>query len=36
MKTTLAIARRQFASYFNGAVAYIVICALLLFLGFFF
>ncbi|MEM9189883.1 MAG: ABC transporter permease subunit [Myxococcota bacterium] len=36
MKTTLAIAKRQFVSYFNGPVAYIVICGALLFVGFFF
>jgi len=30
------IARRQFASYFNGPIAYIVICAVLLVFGFFF
>lgn len=36
MKMTLAIAKRQFASYFNGPVAYIVICTMMLFLGYFF
>lgn len=36
MRNTLSIARRQFASYFNGPVAYIVICAYLLILGFVF
>jgi len=36
MQNTLAIARRQFASYFNGPVAYIVICVVLLILGFLF
>jgi ABC-2 type transport system permease protein len=36
MNNTLAIAKRQFVSYFNGPVAYIVICAALLFIGFFF
>lgn len=36
MRNTLAIAKRQFASYFNGSIAYIVICTLLLLLGFFF
>lgn len=36
MKNTLTIAGRQFRSYFNGPVAYIVICLVMLFLGFFF
>ena len=36
MRNTLAIARRQFASYFNGPVAYIVLCAVLLIFGFLF
>ncbi|MCA9583208.1 MAG: ABC transporter permease subunit [Myxococcales bacterium] len=36
MQNTLAIAKRQFASYFNGATAYMVICAVLLVFGFFF
>jgi len=36
MENTLAIARRQFASYFNGPVAYIVICVILMVTGFFF
>ena len=36
MQNTWNIARRQFASYFNGPVAYIVICVVLLLLGFFF
>jgi ABC-2 type transport system permease protein len=36
MRNTMAIARRQFASYFNGPVAYIVLCAVLLVFGFFF
>jgi ABC-2 type transport system permease protein len=36
MTNTLFIAKRQFASYFNGPVAYIVICAALIFVGFFF
>ncbi len=36
MKNTLAIARRQFASYFNGPVAYIVLCAVLVIFGFLF
>lgn len=36
MKNTMAIARRQFASYFNGPVAYIVLCAVLLVFGFLF
>lgn len=36
MRNTLAIARRQFASYFNGATAYIVICSVLLIFGFLF
>ena len=36
MKNVLHIAGRQFRSYFNGPVAYIVICLVLLLLGFFF
>lgn len=36
MQNTLTIAGRQFRSYFNGPVAYIVICLIMLFLGFFF
>lgn len=36
MRNTMAIAKRQFASYFNGPIAYIVICTLLILLGFFF
>ncbi len=36
MKNVLTIAGRQFRSYFNGPVAYIVICIVLLTLGFFF
>jgi ABC-2 type transport system permease protein len=36
MQHTLTIARRQFASYFNSPVAYIVISVILLFTGFFF
>ncbi len=36
MSNILTIARRQFRSYFNGPVAYIVICLVLLALGFFF
>ncbi|MCS6797543.1 MAG: ABC transporter permease [Myxococcota bacterium] len=36
MRTTLVIARRQLASYFNGPAAYIVVCLMLGFLGFFF
>lgn len=36
MRNTLAIARRQFASYFNGPVAYIVVCVVLLVFGFMF
>lgn len=36
MNNTLTIAGRQFRSYFNGAVAYIVLCLVMLFLGFFF
>ncbi|MDH5493352.1 MAG: ABC transporter permease [Myxococcales bacterium] len=36
MSNTLTIAGRQFRSYFNSAVAYIVICVLLLALGFLF
>lgn len=36
MKNILTIAGRQFKSYFNGPVAYIVICLVLFTLGFFF
>lgn len=36
MKQILTIGGRQFRSYFNGPVAYIVICIVLLALGFFF
>ncbi|MGB3052434.1 MAG: ABC transporter permease [Polyangiales bacterium] len=36
MRSVLTIAGRQFRSYFNGPVAYIVICIILLTLGFFF
>jgi len=36
MRNTLAIAQRQFAAFFNGPIAYIVVCAVLLLLGFFF
>ncbi len=36
MKQILTIADRQFRSYFNGPVAYIVICIVMLTLGFFF
>ncbi|MEM8609338.1 MAG: ABC transporter permease [Myxococcota bacterium] len=36
MKHILTIGGRQFRSYFNGPVAYIVICVVLLTLGFFF
>lgn len=36
MQATLNIARRQFASYFNGPIAYIVICVVLLLTGYFF
>jgi ABC-2 type transport system permease protein len=36
MKHSLTIGGRQFRSYFNGPVAYIVICIVLLTLGFFF
>ncbi|MGB5809793.1 MAG: ABC transporter permease [Polyangiales bacterium] len=36
MKHILTIGGRQFRSYFNGPVAYIVICIVLLTLGFFF
>ncbi len=36
MKQTLTIGARQFRSYFNGPVAYIVICIVMLTLGFFF
>ncbi|MEM9861111.1 MAG: ABC transporter permease [Myxococcota bacterium] len=36
MQNLLTIAGRQFRSYFNGAIAYIVVCFLLLVVGFFF
>lgn len=36
MKQVLTIGGRQFRSYFNGPVAYIVICIVMLTLGFFF
>jgi ABC-2 type transport system permease protein len=36
MNNTLTIAGRQFRSYFNRPVAYIVLCLAMLFLGFFF
>lgn len=36
METTLNIAKRQFTSYFNSPVAYIVICVVLVITGFFF
>lgn len=36
MRNTLTIASRQFRSYFNGPVAYIVICLVLLVIGIFF
>jgi ABC-2 type transport system permease protein len=36
MQNTLAIARRQFVSYFNGPTAFIVISVILLITGFFF
>jgi ABC-2 type transport system permease protein len=36
MHRTLTIAKREFASYFNGPAAYIVICLLLFLLGMFF
>ncbi len=36
MRNTLTIASRQFRSYFNGPVAYIVICLVTLVIGFFF
>ncbi len=36
MQNTLTIASRQFRSYFNGPVAYIVICVAMLFIGFIF
>lgn len=36
MRNTLIIAQRQFLSYFNGPVAYIVLCLMLLSLGIFF
>jgi ABC-2 type transport system permease protein len=36
MSNTLTIAGRQFRSYFNGAVAYIVLCLVMLALGFWF
>lgn len=36
MSNTMTIAGRQFRSYFNGAVAYIVLCLVMLALGFWF
>ncbi len=36
MKNVMTIARREFSGYFNGPVAYIVICLVLLVLGIFF
>jgi ABC-2 type transport system permease protein len=36
MQNTLTIAQREFRSYFNGPVAYIVICVVLILLGLFF
>jgi ABC-2 type transport system permease protein len=36
MQNTLTIALRQFRSYFNGAVAYIVVCLVMLAVGFLF
>src|SRR5690349_22298040 len=36
MHRTLTIAKREFASYFNGPAAYIVICLFLVLLGMFF
>lgn len=36
MQNTLTIAGRQFRSYFNGPIAYIVVCFFLLLLGYFF
>lgn len=36
MQNTLHIARRQFTSYFNSPIAYIVVCVILLITGFFF
>jgi hypothetical protein len=36
MNHILTIGGRQFRSYFNGPVAYIVICIVMLTLGFFF
>lgn len=36
MHNTLTIAGRQFRSYFSGPVAYIVLCLVMFFLGFFF
>ena len=36
MNQILTIGGRQFRSYFNGPVAYIVICIVMLTLGFFF
>lgn len=36
MHNLMTIAGRQFRSYFNGAIAYIVVCFLLLVVGFFF
>ena len=36
MKNTLTIAGRQFRSYFNGPIAYIVVSLVLIILGFLF
>lgn len=36
MRRTLVIARREFLGYFNSAVAYVVVCAVLLLVGFLF
>ncbi len=36
MQNLMTIAGRQFRSYFNGAIAYIVVCFLLLLVGFYF
>ena len=36
MNNAMTIARREFSGYFNGPVAYIVICLVLLVLGIFF
>ena len=36
MQNLLTIAGRQFRSYFNGAIAYIIVCFILLVVGFYF